>query len=161
MSPGKAPSEGQKVTAGQNAPYTSEAIGRVAPDSLASESQAFRQANEATPQQSENFSSGAGAAGAAGATGATHNADPAPTYVNNQYNRDPSGPHGKNLKGDNSIGNEKNTSVSEFGTKDDPGAAAEQKFTLADSTNAGSTGGRQKGIDGKTPYDALGSEANA
>ncbi|RYO83881.1 hypothetical protein DL764_009409 [Monosporascus ibericus] len=158
MSPGKAPSAGQKVTAGQNAPYTSEATGRVAPDSLASESQAFRQANQAIPRQSENVSSGTDAAGAGGAT---HNADPAPTYVNSQYYRDPSGPHGKNLKEDNSIGNEKNTSFSEFGTKDDPGAAAEQKFTLADSSNAASTGGRKKEIDGKTPYDALGSEANA
>jgi hypothetical protein len=170
MAPGKAPSEGTKVTAGQNAPYTSEATGAVAPDSLAAESQTFRQSNEATaqetprenasyssrPQEGPQFTSGTGAA--------PRNVETAPSYVNNLYHSDPSGPHGKNIKEDDSIGTEdkaKNASFSEFGTKNDPGLAAEQKFTLSDTAPSGSIGERQQGITGKTTYDALGSEREA
>ena len=170
MTTGKAPSEGQKVTAGQNAPYTAAATGPVAPGSLAAESQAFTQSNEATPQHMprENFTSASkshqGTQATSTTTSDTQSAGQAPTYVNNQYHHDPSGPHGKNLKEDDSIATEdkqKNTSFSQFGTKDDPGAAAEQKFTSANASAAGPTGGRQKGLDGKTPYDALGSETSA
>ncbi len=167
MPTGKAPSEGQKVSADRNTPCTHEATGPVAHDSLAAESRAFCEANQASPQDMprENFTSASqpheSARQTSAATGVSHNVDRAPSYVNNQYYRDPSGPHGKNLKEDDSIATEdkkKNTSLSQFGTKDDPGAAAEQKLTLANTKTAGQTGGRQEGIDGKTPYDALGSE---
>lgn len=170
MTSGKAPSEGQKVTAGRHAPYTNEATGPVAPDSLAAESQAFLQTNESTPQHMprENFTSASqshqSSQPTSTARAGTQNAGYAPTYVTNQYHHDTSGPHGKNLKEDDGIATEdkqKNTSFSQFGTKDDPGAAAEQKFTAANASTAGSTGGRQKGLDGKTPYDALGSNASA
>ena len=174
MSTAKAPSAGQKVAPDRNGPSQSEATGPVASHSLAAESKAFVQGNEATPQQqpSDSFTTPAEShhstqptsrgtsTGAAG----TQPVDPAPTYVNNQYHQDLSGPHGKNLKEDDSIATEdknKNTSFSQFGTKDDPGAAAEQKFTLADTAPVGSTGARQKGSEGKTVYDALSSETNA
>ncbi|OTB00425.1 hypothetical protein M426DRAFT_324292 [Hypoxylon sp. CI-4A] len=168
---GKASSEGTKVTAGQNAPVTHEGPGVVAQDSLASESQAFRQANQAVPQQvpRENLTSASkpheggihqSSSTTSGPGGASH-AGTAPSYVQSQYLKDPSGPHGQNITEDDSIGTEdraKNASFSEFGTKNDPGALAEQKFTLGQTANAGSTGGREKGIDGKTPYDALDSD---
>ena len=175
MSTGKAPSAGQKVAAGRNGPIESEATGPVAPDSLAAESKAFIQSNDATPQQppreSESFSTPSEShhstqrtATGTTATSGKHNIDQAPTYVNNQYHRDPSGPHGKNLKEDDSIATDdknKNTSFSQFGTKDDPGAAAEQKFNRANTTAAAPIGDRQKGIEGKTVYDALRSETSA
>ena len=178
MSTGKAPSAGQKVAPDRNGPSQPEATGPVASDSLAAESKAFVQGNEATPQQqpSDSFTTPAEShhntqptstfpsTGVAGTQNGTQNFDPAPTYVNNQYHQDRSGPHGKNLKEDDSIATEdknKNTSFSQFGTKDDPGAAAEQKFVLADTAPVGSTGARQKGSEGKTVYDALSSETNA
>ena len=172
MSTGKAPSAGQKVAPGRNGPIESDATGPVAPDSLAAESQAFVQGNDATPQQQprggESFSTPSEshhstqrtATGVSGKQGV----DQAPTYVNSQYLRDSSGPHGKNLKEDDSIATDdknKNTSFSQFGTKDDPGAVAAQKFTQANTASAASIGGRQEGAEGKTVYDALSSETNA
>jgi len=169
MAPGKAPSEGTKVTMGKDAPSTSAATGAVASDSLAAESQTFLQSNNvaaqqpssealATPSKPRETTQAVSASGAASSAGA------APSYVSDVYLKDPSGPHGKNIKEDNSIGTEdktKNTSFSEFGTNNDPGMAAEQKFALADAAAASSTGARQTAQDGKTPYDALGSEKEA
>ncbi|KAI1138530.1 hypothetical protein F5Y05DRAFT_384354 [Hypoxylon sp. FL0543] len=170
---GKAPSEGTKVTAGKNAPVTQEGPGVVAQDSLAAESQAFRQANQAEPQQvpRENLTSaskpheGGIHQSSTGSSGqASSNAGTAPSYVQSQYLKDHAGPHGKNIKEDPTIGTEdkeKNTSFSEFGTKDDPGMAAEQKFTQYQTANAGSTGGRDKGVDAQQPYGALDPNAQA
>ncbi|CAJ2510478.1 Uu.00g132870.m01.CDS01 [Anthostomella pinea] len=189
--PAKAPSEGTKVTLGMDAPVTKEGTGAVASDSLAAESQTFRNANDvrnttsagaqtttgnATSSASSGGSgsgpgskSGAGSgsgtgSGGTGAGAGSKHVDTAPTYVLNQYHRDPAGPHGKNIKEDDSIGTEdktKNTSFSEFGTKNDPAALAEKKIELGNSAVGGSTGGREKGVDGKTPYDALASEEQA
>jgi hypothetical protein len=167
MSSGKAPSEGTKVTKG--APYTSEATGPVPSDSLAAESKAFTQSNEAQPQdypkESLTSSSTPREAPSSGSTsGGPKSVGTAPTYVNNLYHRNESGPHGKNIKEDNSIGTEdqaKNASFSEFGTNEDPARLAEKKFTLADSAAASSTGARQQTLDKSTPYDALGSEREA
>ncbi|KAI1215145.1 uncharacterized protein F4807DRAFT_22960 [Annulohypoxylon truncatum] len=169
----KAPSEGTKVTAGRNAPVTSEGPGFVSQDSLAAESQSFRQANEVAPQDQHKEDQsrqsvpkpheGGVHQNASKSSGAT-SAGTAPTYVQSQYIKDRGGPHGKNLTEDESIGTEdreKNASFSEFGTKADPGRAAEQKFTLRDTANAGSTGGREKGVDGQQPYEVLGSNAEA
>ncbi|KAI2621015.1 hypothetical protein GGS26DRAFT_570250 [Hypomontagnella submonticulosa] len=174
---GKAPSEGTKVTAGKNAPTTTEGPGLVAEDSLAAESQSFRQANQAVPQQvphesltsaSKPHQGGIHQSTTASATTTSGqgdgNAAAAPSYVQSQYFKDRAGPHGKNLKEDDSIGTEdksKNASFSQFGTKDDPGRAAEEKFTLSDTANAGSTGGRDKNVDAKQPYDALGGDTEA
>jgi hypothetical protein len=172
-------SEGQKVNLGRNAPVTHEGVGAVGSDSLASESAAFKSSNEIS---SSNYSSEAspapkpyeGSRGgnastaqkaqSASGTGRLANAvDEAPSYVNTQLNaRDKSGPHGKNLTEDGGLTG-KNASFTEFGTQDDPARLAEQKFTAADSATAGNTGGvgRETRIDGKTPYDALGSETSA
>ncbi|KAI1076601.1 hypothetical protein F5B20DRAFT_584024 [Whalleya microplaca] len=169
----KAPSEGTKVTAGKNAPTIHEAPGAVAADSLAAESQAFQQANKAEPQSlpHENLTtttskshSGSAAGKSSGTSTSTSQAGTAPSYVQNLYHQDPKGPHGKNLKEDESIATEdrnKNASFSEFGTKNDPGAAAERKFQLADSVPAGSSGARETRGDGKTAFDVLGSEREA
>ncbi|KAI1390672.1 uncharacterized protein F4822DRAFT_160175 [Hypoxylon trugodes] len=172
----KAPSEGTKITTGKNAPITGEGPGIVAQDSLAAESQSFRQANQAVPQQvpredltsaSRPHESGVHTSTSTSNTrtsGQGSNAGIAPSYVQSQYLKDPSGPHGKNLKEDDSIGTEdksKNASFSEFGTKNDPGLAAEQKFTLSETANAGSTGGREKGVDAQQPYGVLGSNSEA
>ncbi|KAI1375070.1 hypothetical protein F4677DRAFT_423050 [Hypoxylon crocopeplum] len=172
----KAPSEGTKVTAGQKAPITNEGHGIVAEGSLASESQSFRQANEAVPQHvsREDLTSAPksheGGIHQASSTAqptsekGSHNAGTAPSYVQSQYLKDPAGPHGKNLMEDDSIGTEdksKNASFSQFGTKNDPGMAAEQKFTRSGVAHAGSTGGREKGVDAQQPYAALGGDTQA
>ncbi|KAI1447089.1 hypothetical protein F5Y02DRAFT_51503 [Annulohypoxylon stygium] len=168
----KTPSEGTKVTAGRNAPVTTEGPGHVAQDSLAAESQSFRQANEVTLQ--DQYNEDLRKSGLRPHEGGVHQsaskpldssaAGTAPSYVQSQYIKAQGGPHGKNITEDESIGTEdreKNASFSQFGTKADPGRAAEQKFTLGQAANAGSTGGREKGIDGKQPYGVLGSDAEA
>ncbi|KAI1396306.1 hypothetical protein F4819DRAFT_143449 [Hypoxylon fuscum] len=173
---GKASSEGTKVTAGKNAPVTGEGTGVVAQDSLAAESQAFRQANQTEPQSvahedltsaSKPHEGGIHQKAPSASTTPTqgdHNGAAAPSYVQSQSLKDTSGPHGKNLKEDDSIGTEdksKNTSFSAQGTKNDPGRAAVDKFTRANVSNAGSTGGREKGIDNEQPYGALGGDTEA
>ncbi|KAI1087878.1 hypothetical protein F5B19DRAFT_473828 [Rostrohypoxylon terebratum] len=168
----KAPSEGTKVTAGRNAPVTKEGPGHVAQDSLAADSQSFRQANVVAPQDQHNEDMRK--SGPRPHEGGVHQpiskssdssaASTAPSYIQSQYIKAQGGPHGKNITEDDSIGTEdreKNASFSQFGTKADPGRAAEHKFTLGQVANAGSTGGREKGIDGKQPYEVLGSEAEA
>ncbi|KAI0001392.1 hypothetical protein F4779DRAFT_604258 [Xylariaceae sp. FL0662B] len=167
----KAPSEGTKVTAGKNAPITSEGPGAVASDSLAAESQAFQQANEAEPQifPHENLTAASskpheGSTTAESSTSGSHAGSTAPSYAQNIYHQDPKGPHGKNIKEDESIATEdknRNASFSEFGTKNDPAAAAERKFALADAVPAASSGGRQKHIEGQTTFEALESEEEA
>lgn len=92
--------------------------------------------------------------------------DPAPTYVNNVLgtNRDPhEGPHGKNIKEDDSIATEdkrKNASFAEFGTKADPGRLAEQNFAMRATQGeiTDSSAPRQSKIaEGNTPWEVLGS----
>ncbi|KAI1101232.1 hypothetical protein F4804DRAFT_316578 [Jackrogersella minutella] len=164
----KTPSEGTKVTVGRNAPVTNEGPGLVAEQSLAAESQSFLQANQAVPRQipQENMTSASKSH-----EGGIHQAAPgtnaslgpgrtatAPSYVQSQYMKDRKGPQGKNLTEDDSIGTEdksKNVSFSEFGTKNDPGRSAEQKFTFANTANTGSTSGREKDVDAKQPYEVL------
>ncbi|KAI0015982.1 hypothetical protein F4780DRAFT_32381 [Xylariomycetidae sp. FL0641] len=154
----KAPSEGTKVTAGQNAPVTNEGPGAVPAGSLASESAAFKSANQADSNTSGNPAAGPGQSGSGG-SGA--NAGAAPSYVENQYHRDPAGPHGKNLTEDPSLGtgdDVKNASMAPIGSKDDPALAAENKIaaSTADTSTAGSQAGRETQGDGKTTYSALG-----
>jgi hypothetical protein len=171
MSSRTAPSHGQKVDLGQNAPVAREGTGAVASDSLAAESRAFKSENNATPRdysreelstssqahegarRNDEFASHSG-------TGAQHTVDEAPSYVSNQYVRDTSGPHGKNITEDPDLSrdNRNNASFTEFGTKNDPARLAEQKFAAADSTPAAGTAQRQTGISGNGAFDALGSE---
>ncbi|KAI0835736.1 hypothetical protein F5Y06DRAFT_305710 [Hypoxylon sp. FL0890] len=165
--PGKAPSEGTKVNLGKNAPVTQEGPGVVAQDSLAAESQAFRQANQAEPQPvpHEKLTSapkpheGGVHQSSTGSSGQpSSHAGTAPTYVLSQYLKDRGGPKGKNIKEDPNLDAEdkaKNASFSEFGTENDPGLAAEKRFTLSTTAPAGATGGRDKGIDAEQPYGPL------
>ncbi|KAI0124045.1 hypothetical protein BJ170DRAFT_71584 [Xylariales sp. AK1849] len=180
MSSSNAPSHGQKVTLGQNAPVIKEGPGAVASDSLAAESEAFKSGNDVTPQtfthedvssstkpyagtsEAKQAASQSGTGASAG-TGSSHVAT-APSYISSQYTQDKAGPHGKNIKEDDRIGTEdksKNASFTEFGTKNDPGLLAEQKFAATKATPANTTGNRQKGIDGENTYEALGSDTQA
>jgi hypothetical protein len=171
---------GQKVDLGKNAPVTREGPGAVTSDSLAAESQAFKSANEVSSTvPRENLSTTTHETGStqqyshpdtgASAQRATSGAGTAPTYVNsvvNPHGSDTSGPHGKNLKEDEGLSQDKskNASFTEFGTKKDPGALAEKNFALKDSAvagGAGATGARQTGVDGKQPFGALSSEERA
>ncbi|KAI5865390.1 hypothetical protein GGS23DRAFT_559007 [Durotheca rogersii] len=167
---GKAPSEGTKVTAGKDAPVTREGPGIVTEDSLAAESRFFRQANEAAPQHISpvvlTAPSNTPQSGAHNPTAkqGDRNAAAAPSYVQSQYASDPSGPHGRNVREDDDIGTDgryTNASFSEFGTRGDPGRAAEQKFTHPGSVNAGTTAGREKRVDDDQPFIVLGSDAQA
>lgn len=163
------PSEGQKVDLGRNAPTTTEGPGAVAPDSLAAESSAFKSSNHVSQQNYSTEGSAPPKPHESGSvkvqstpnTGNATNQHPAPTYVNSQSAQgDKSGPHGKNLTEDEELSG-KNASFTEFGTKDDPARLAEQKFTSAPV--AGNTGGagREKTLDGKTQFDALGGDTSA
>ncbi|KAI1183087.1 hypothetical protein F5B17DRAFT_417543 [Nemania serpens] len=157
------PSAGTKVSAGRNAPIVQEGPGPVNPDSLAAESQAFGEANAAglerqqhRPQEGASappFSKG----NVPRETGGE--AHTAPSYVDNQFRRDPNGPHGKNIEEDESIGTggAKNASFdAEIGSKDDPSLLAERKFYQANSAAPGSSGGREGTVAEKTTYDVLG-----
>ncbi|KAI1169372.1 hypothetical protein F5B18DRAFT_21090 [Nemania serpens] len=163
----KAPSTGTKVSAGANDPIIQEGPGTVKSDSLAAESQAFRQANAAglerqqhRPQEGASAPHSQGAVSMPRETGGGSSAHTAPSYVDNQFRRDPSGPHGKNIKEDESIGTggeAKNASFeAEIGSKDDPSLLAERKFYQANSVAPGSSGGREGTGADKTAYDVLG-----
>ncbi|KAK9780134.1 hypothetical protein SCAR479_02771 [Seiridium cardinale] len=171
-------SEGQKVDLGRNAPVTHEGVGSVDSGSLAAESAAFKSSNDISSSDfsSENTSTPKPYEGSLGSSASTaqkaqsahgtgrssNQVDQAPSYVTSQLaSTDSSGPHGKNITEDPNLSG-KNASFTEFGTKADPGRLAEQKFVAAGSTSGTAGGvGREKGIDGKTPYDALGSETSA
>ncbi|KAK5627482.1 hypothetical protein RRF57_003197 [Xylaria bambusicola] len=165
----KAPSAGTKVTMGRNAPVTQEGPGAIN-DSLAAESQAFRQANNVEgaeshqqhqPQEGASISARAPGSSAAYTQGSmpretgTSHAQAAPTYVSNQYYRYPGGPRGKNIMEDKSIGTEdraKNTSfAAEIGSKDDPSLLAEQRFGQVNSLPAGAGGARQGQLTTRRP----------
>ncbi|KAI1198450.1 hypothetical protein F5X97DRAFT_342567 [Nemania serpens] len=154
--------KGTKVSAGANAPITQEGPGVVQPDSLAAESEAFGRANAAgLERQQHRPQEGASAPDSQGAAPReTGNGGAAPSYVEIQYHRDPSGPHGKNTEEDESIGTgdgAKNASFeAEIGSKDDPSLLAERKFYQANSVAPGSTGGREGAVAEKTAYDVLG-----
>ncbi|KAI8945916.1 hypothetical protein F4801DRAFT_97607 [Xylaria longipes] len=170
----KAPSAGTKASAGPNDPVIQEGPGVVKSDSLAAESQAFRQANaagldnqERRPQEGVSASARApgtsttySQGGMSRETGSGSSADTAPSYVENQFHRDSSGPHGKNIKEDDSIGTgdtSKNASfTAEIGSKDDPSLLAERKFQQMNSIAPGSSGGRERTTHDKTTYDVLG-----
>ncbi|KAI2608761.1 uncharacterized protein GGS25DRAFT_531769 [Hypoxylon fragiforme] len=172
---GKAPSEGTKVTAGHNAPTTHESAGLVASDSLAAESQSFRQSNQATPQHlsRDNLTSAPQAHSGgihqhSSTTKSGQGDHNAPSYVQTQLAKDTSGPHGKNITEDESIGTQdkmKNASFSQFGTKGDPGRAAEKTFTKFQAANTGATGGggreKEEEVGERHPYSALGGDTEA
>ncbi|KAK8097030.1 hypothetical protein PG999_012974 [Apiospora kogelbergensis] len=167
--PGRqAPSEGTKVTMGNQAPVTHEGSGAVRSDSLAAESQAFQASNRisegasAMPQEgySKNTSSSVSEGDTGVKSGCAASAGTAPGYAQHAlHSQDPSGPHGKNLKEDKNL--EGQNASSEFGTANDPGRLAEKKFALGANTAPVATGGREEHVNKKAPYDALSSEKEA
>ncbi|KAK7959076.1 uncharacterized protein PG986_003930 [Apiospora aurea] len=167
--PGRqAPSEGTKVTMGNQAPVYQEGSGAVQPDSLAAESQAFQSNNRtgegvsaSKPQESysSNTSSSVSGADTGLKSGGAASAGTAPSYISNLSNQDPSGPHGKNLKEDPNL--EGKHVSGEIGTDNDPGRVAEHKFALGANTPAVAHGGQQEKLNKESPYNALSSEKEA
>lgn len=158
----------QKVDLGQNAPTKEEGTGFVASESLAakfkSESGEFasnegiRPGNESTSGSSTNQSSSntnkkstTSAQDTSGSSAGT-----APSYIVNQYQRDPDGPHGKNLKegigGGKTQDGLKKALNSEPGSEDDPSRLAELQF------QQNKTGGEQGDVADKTAFDGLNAE---
>ncbi|KAL9948868.1 hypothetical protein D7B24_004927 [Verticillium nonalfalfae] len=183
-----APSHGQKVDLGKDAPVTQESTGAVPSGSLANESakkggdfaensgvqagstadskSSGTDANHGSSKNSNSNassstkgSSGGGGGGngdskSSGAQGGT-----APSYVENQYIRDGSGPHGKNLQEGIDYANTKDglkaALEAEPGSANDPARAAEQQF-LQSQTRAGRDAGpKEFEVGSKTTFDNL------
>ncbi|KAH7242305.1 hypothetical protein BKA59DRAFT_225693 [Fusarium tricinctum] len=186
MSP-TAPSKGQKVDLGQNAPTKEEGAGKVASESLAAESieeggefasnkgihgenasnKGARSENQPS-SGSENTSSGrttnTSSAPSSGSGAAPESADTAPSYVNNQYIK-ASGPHGKNLKegidDSNTKDGLKKALASEPGSNDDPSRLAEFQFQQNQSAVGRDAGPKQSELSGKTAFDGLNNETSS
>ncbi|KAL2149166.1 hypothetical protein VTH82DRAFT_8514 [Thermothelomyces myriococcoides] len=167
----KAPSAGTKVTTGENIPVTREAPGSVPKDSLAAESvrrgggfasnpgqQQGEGAQRRPQQQPRSQSEGSGI------LESQHSyAGAAPTYVANQWHRDPAGPHGKNLKEGGFEGSGTAAGpLPEPGSKEDPSRIA-TGLAAQDRKEAGTRqgGGGGGGVEGKTWYSALGGDEAA
>ncbi|KAI0150279.1 hypothetical protein GGR57DRAFT_504614 [Xylariaceae sp. FL1272] len=152
-------SHGTKVRLGAQAPVKQEGPGAVPPDSLAAESQTFRQENEVDQTGTGRPQEGAHAPGTSTKSGSgPKSVEPAPTYVDVQLHAKHDRPHGKNITESNDMPEDqsKNTSFSaDIGSKDDPSLLAEQKLSKQNTAVSGSTGGREKRLDTDTAYDAL------
>merc|ERR1712000_10148 len=187
---GKAPSEGQKVDFGQNAPSKVEGAGVVTEGSLAAESlqeSGGFAANKGI--HGENIPSNASTTNTLGAASnamsrgeandrtsgnsgsyaegqkAKSNAGAAPTYVASQYAVDQSGPHGKNItEGFDDAGAQDGTQKAfnaAVGSKDDPSRAAELQFEQNNAARTRGAGPRDGEISNETKYDALNSSTSA
>merc|ERR1712000_330655 len=178
---GKAPSEGQKVDFGQNAPSKVEGAGVVTEGSLAAESlqeSGGFAANKGI--HGENIPSNASTTNTLGAASydeatnsgsfaegqkAKSNAGAAPTYVASQYAVDQSGPHGKNItEGFDDAGAQGGTQKAfnaAVGSKDDPSRAAELQFEQNNAARTRGAGPRDGEISNETKYDALNSSTSA
>ncbi|EQB44203.1 hypothetical protein CGLO_17071 [Colletotrichum gloeosporioides Cg-14] len=158
----KAPSAGTKVQPGASAPTTSEPTGPVPAGSLAAESAANNGSFAANPSASSTSTGSAPGSGAASVPG---QAGAAPTYVNNQYTRDPNGPHGKNITEGFDDKNTKDgvqaAMKAEIGSENDPGRVAEQHLKLSQTKGARDAGPRQGEVGGETVYEKLQSDVQA
>ena len=90
----------------------------------------------------------------------------APSYVNNQYIRDPKGPHGKNLQeggwDDSKTRDGLQAALNaEPGSEDDPARAAEYQFELKNNAKSGGAGPREGSLTNETTYDKLDSNVSA
>lgn len=162
-----------KVDLGQNAPNKTEGTGPVGSESLAAES--YREGGEFSNNigtQPENISSDLGATSTSTTTSAQSQqsanesqAGTAPSYVNNQYIKDSSGPHGKNLQeGFDDSGLKDGTRAAmdaTLGSKDDPARAAELQFQYNQDAKSRAAGPKQDGLSNETKYDALNSETSS
>ncbi|KAL0932791.1 uncharacterized protein CTRU02_211754 [Colletotrichum truncatum] len=168
----KAPSAGTKVQPGAGAPTQSESTGPVPSGSLAAESarEGGSFAANAGVDASSGTTNSAARAGTGSSTGASSSSIPgqagtAPTYVNNQYIRDPAGPHGKNIQEGFDAKNTKDGVQEAFkaepGSENDPGRVAEQHFQLSQTKGARDAGPRQTETGGQTVYENLKSDVQA
>ncbi|KAI8306398.1 hypothetical protein K4K61_004582 [Colletotrichum sp. SAR11_59] len=159
----KAPSAGTKVQPGASAPTTSEPTGPVPAGSLAAESAANNGSFAANPSASATPSTGS--APGSGAASVPGQAGAAPTYVNNQYTRDPNGPHGKNITEGFDDKNTKDgvqaAMKADIGSENDPGRVAEQHLKLSQTKGARDAGPRQGEVGGETVYEKLKSDVQA
>ncbi|KAJ0163751.1 hypothetical protein CTA2_2469 [Colletotrichum tanaceti] len=172
----KAPSAGTKVEPGSAAPTRGEATGPVPSGSLAAESASHggefannRGVDASNPSTSTSANSssqtGTRAAPGSGSSSVPGQGGEAPTYVNNQYIRDPNGPHGKNITEGFDTKNTRDgvqaAFDAEIGSENDPSRAAEQGF-LQSQTKAGRDAGpRQTEPSGQTVYENLKSDVQA
>lgn len=182
MSTNKAPSEGQKVDLGQNAPTKTEGTGAVPSGSLAAES--AREGGEFANNPSsrtENVSAGGNSSsrsenassnntssrsentGSSNTESAT-SAGTAPTYVNAQYIKE-SGPHGKNItegfddsKTEDGI---KKAFEAAPGSINDPSRQAELQFELNQNAQSRGAGPKQGELTNETKYDVLDANKSA
>ncbi|KAF6828217.1 hypothetical protein CMUS01_08671 [Colletotrichum musicola] len=163
QSSNKAPSAGTKVQPGASAPATSEPTGPVPSGSLAAES--ARGGGAFASNAGVDSSSGTGAAPGSGTSSVPGQAGAAPTYVNNQYIRDQSGPHGKNitegLDANDTKDGVQEAFKSEVGGENDPSRAAERHFQLSQTKGARDAGPRQTETGGQTVYGNLKSDVQA
>ncbi|KAF9871800.1 hypothetical protein CkaCkLH20_10734 [Colletotrichum karsti] len=161
----KAPSAGTKVTAG--APATSEPTGPVPSGSLAAESATKGGAFAANTgvDASSTVPAGTGSAPGSGASSIPGQAGAAPTYVNNQYIRDPKGPHGANITEGFDDKNTKDgvqaAMKAEIGSENDPSRVAEQQLKLSQTKGGRDAGPRQTEAGGQTVYENLKSDVQA
>jgi len=187
----KAPSEGQKVDLGQNAPIKNEPAGSVPSGSLAAESSAFSSnvgihgenqpsgnvattlgsASNTTERSAANDTTSGNAASYDQATGkgdfaqtAKSNAGAAPTYIAPQYASE-SGPHGKNItEGFDDAGTRdglKAALAAEPGSKDDPSRRAELQFQETNEQRTTAAQPKDGGVSNQTKYDALNRETSS
>ncbi|GKT46150.1 uncharacterized protein ColSpa_06331 [Colletotrichum spaethianum] len=171
----KAPSAGTKVEPGSAAPTRSEATGPVPDGSLAAESASHggefannRGVDASNPSSFNNNGSsrtGTGAAPGSGASSIPGQAGTAPSYVNNQYIRDPNGPHGKNITEGFDTKNTKDGVQAAFnaevGSENDPGRVAEQGFQKVQTKAGRDAGPRQAEVDGQSVFENLKSDVQA
>ncbi|KAJ4130105.1 hypothetical protein NW768_007084 [Fusarium equiseti] len=182
----KAPSEGQKVDLGQNAPVKEEGAGKVASESLAAESakeggdfasnEGIRSENQAS-SRSENTSAGRTTntssapssnsnsnSNSAQSGSAKSNAGTAPSYVDAQYIK-ASGPHGKNItEGFDDSKTEdglKKALEAEPGSENDPSRVAELQFQQNQTAAGRDAGPKQTGLANETSFDALNNETSS
>ncbi|EFQ25942.1 uncharacterized protein GLRG_01086 [Colletotrichum graminicola M1.001] len=175
----KPPSAGTKVDLGAAAPTRPESPGPVPADSLAAESAShggeFAKNRGVDPNtlssggndngNSSSPRTGTGAGAAPGSGGASSKAEPAPTYVLNQYIRDPKGPHGKNIhEGIDDQGVKDGVQEAfraEPGSENDPARVAEREL-LKSQTRAGRDAGpRETEISGQTVFERLDNDVQA
>ncbi|KAJ4263069.1 hypothetical protein NW762_006683 [Fusarium torreyae] len=171
----QAPSEGQKVDLGKNAPTKQEGTGNVPSESLAAQSakeggqfasnEGLRGENQAS-SRSENTSAGrtTNTSSAPSSGSGNSSAGTAPSYADAQYIK-ASGPHGKNLK--EGIDDSKTEDGlqkalnAEPGSQDDPSRVAELQFQQNQTAAGRDAGPKQGEVTNKTAFDALNNETSS
>ncbi|KAK2022172.1 hypothetical protein LX32DRAFT_603322, partial [Colletotrichum zoysiae] len=158
-----------QVDLGAAAPTRPEAPGPVPPDSLAAESARhggeFAKNSGVDPNALKNTGGDSSNNSARAGTGGSSKADPAPTYVLNQYIRDPKGPHGKNIHegfDDKNVKDGLQEALrAEPGSENDPGRVAERELLKSKLGPGRYAGPRETEISGPIVYEKLDSDVQA